>query len=694
MDWFIILITVVLIFLLITVYVLTSIKYTDNLDDLFDKITTKKPTATSFTLGRLNPNDPTSLDYNKFRNVVIDKLTGKPIIQENDYPLDLQGNPVAFELKGTFRPLPDNGDGFTIDGFEFTTFKCPTGYTGPTCKPKPLCGPNDKNTYKPLTYTQFNQLGLYLDSELSFDENNQAGDGGGVSRATAEEEPTNKRIRVHCLSTNGDYKLETCPANTLLDETLNCKIYDICQDRVNGFKHAYAISSNSPQLTSKQYYMCMNNVSVLKTCPGTSVFSKLQNTCIAEGICFGKGDATFKVDPNRYIQCRKDIGRTVDCDLGVVELANGVYSCGNLKCEPSIYYYQDANLRYATGYKACESTGESTIVQCNDEKNPRVYTYKWAEEFTYVLDGWPKERLFNEQCISVPQDDDTIISNPYVMLKWSDAMWKAHKFNLRTGLFVCEQGERYLWNYQKDVIMPSSSLNQYEIFNPAFPCQTVPLKLEQIFLFAYTLKTYPEERLTFIYIVEQTYLHTYEQVYFWPVYDRTNKVFMCSFITLDVGTKLYAVSLQKSSLCPIGFEIPDNTEDIVKLKLSGYSDAPALNNEMPYFISSGNITKVPIVADTQALILYYDLITSIKTDENSLFTIDFSIIVDPIVVIKSPLVEFHKTYFKIEKNSYPAGYLVMRILKKDENTRDLVFGDGFEKVAFDKNQYPTLTFTN
>jgi hypothetical protein len=103
---------------------------------------------------------------------------------------------------------------------------------------------------------------------------------------------------------------------------------------------------------------------------------------------------------------------------------------------------------------------------------------------------------------------------------------------------------------------------------------------------------------------------------------------------------------------------------------------------------------VPIVADTQALILYYDLITSIKTDENSLFTIDFSIIVDPIVVIKSPLVEFHKTYFKIEKNSYPAGYLVMRILKKDENTRDLVFGDGFEKVAFDKNQYPTLTFTN
>lgn len=89
--------------------------------------------------------------------------------------------------------------------------------------------------------------------------------------------PYQQRLRVQCLDKDRNCYIESCPGNKLVDrESLRCETYDICNDRINGYKQNFDIKVNDEDETAKasptfdeslkerQYDICKNNVSELR----------------------------------------------------------------------------------------------------------------------------------------------------------------------------------------------------------------------------------------------------------------------------------------------------------------------------------------------------------------------------------------------------------------------------------------------
>lgn len=107
-----------------------------------------------------------------------------------------------------------------------TAFTCPDGYEGASCQP--LCTAEE---CEPLTYAQFNALDLY---------------GNTFARPSADLTDSG-RPDVLGVRTTGLSRPQADPA------TAQCLEYDVCQDRVNGFKHDV-----DGALLKGEFYLCAN----------------------------------------------------------------------------------------------------------------------------------------------------------------------------------------------------------------------------------------------------------------------------------------------------------------------------------------------------------------------------------------------------------------------------------------------------
>lgn len=428
---------------------------------LFDRLSRRDPTTISFCLGR---DAVTGL----YRNVV---LTGQR--EDGSFDVETRLNPHPVNRRGEFVAQFDHGAlgerkdgrGYTVTGMELVSFVCPDGYEGPECRAEPLCRDDEYDRLKPLTYSRFNDLGLHASMS--------GVDATRVRSRRDAPEAMHPRIRVHCLR-NGRYELQTCPDNKLLDpETLRCRVYDVCQDRPDGYRHRFPTTDDDLSIATddRLYYVCKGNRSERRTCPDDTVYSASQARCISTNQCYDKGDATIAIDERSYVACSNDTGRVVRCDEYVV-VRNGVHSCHVSTCKPETYVQETAHLRYEIGRLECTANDEPVIRRCNEGTSASRYEYRWLDASVAYEVAWPLE-IYDpktNKCRANPSDADVEWYNETIELAWTSAMRDAHRYNVRRHEYECKEGE-YRRDYATERVFPEPPDGTF--VDPGAPCRAV-----------------------------------------------------------------------------------------------------------------------------------------------------------------------------------------------------------------------------
>lgn len=587
MDLFFLTMLVVLTLVLLAVYVLNNVSQTNDLLKVFNTLLQQNPSTVAFSLGYDRQRD-------RYRNVYT-----RPVAEAKDGRIEAyvswERNPVNTDGKyvvvnSDHGRITEKSNGFEVAGVNSSHLTCPDGYEGSRCRASRLCTEEDcaSAQIKPLTYTQFNALNLYKNT---------------FARTTAdlvkESEATHPRIRIQCLQ-NGTHELQVCPDNKLLDPTtIQCREYDLCQDRVNGYKHNYRVDTLSAALHNDEYYLCADNKSVLKKCKDRTVFSMTNQGCIVESVCFNRGKDQIAVDHNNYIQCRADTGRKVYCEHGVLKNDN-VLSCKTKTCKPYTLRYDDGTLNYVYGQKVCDDQDKATLTICDRTPTGKSYSYRWAEQFQLNLANWPTAVLDETTQTCVAPTDDIIVDTATVDLAWSSAMNTGHKFNIRKQEYVCKEGE-YRWDYIAGAVVPAPGRSDIFV-DAAAPCQTTAVLNEETEWWslansragAHTVQTFPPDTTPpLVYAV----LLTIDYDDFWPVYDTTTKKYTGSVCTYDSKAKTHTITRYTDTIPPLGFARVDTLDgddrSTVPVTLIGYTGFPMnvlVNNYksyMYYFVASG-----------------------------------------------------------------------------------------------------------
>lgn len=589
MDLFFLALLVVLTLVLLAAHVLNNVTQTNDLLKVFNTLLQQNPSTVAFSLGYDRQHD-------KYRNVYT-----RPVAHAKDSgrieayvswernPVNTDGKYVVVVNSGHGR-ITDKSNGFEVAGVNSSQFTCPDGYEGSRCQTSRLCTEEDcaSAKTKPLTYTQFNALNLYKNT---------------FARTTAdlieESEPTHPRIRIQCLE-NGSHELQTCPDNKLLDSTtMQCREYDLCQDRINGYKHNYRVDDWSADLQNVEYYLCVDNKSVLKKCKDRTVFSMANQGCIVESVCFNRGKDQIAVDHNNYIQCRADTGRKVYCEHGVQKNGN-VLSCKTKTCKPYTLRYDDGTLNFVYGQNVCDDRDNGTLTICDRTSIGKSYSYRWAEEFQLSLSNWPTAVLDETTQTCVAPTDDIIVNTATVELAWSSAMNTGHKFNIRKQEYVCAEGQ-YRWDYIAGVVVPAPASSDMFI-DAAAPCQTTAVPKENTVWWslanssvgAGTVLTFPPD--TTPPLVYAVHLKINYDTNFWPVYDVKSKKYTGSVCTYDSKTKTHTITEYTDTIPPLGFARVETLDCVdkstVPITLIGYTafHVNVLANYkayMYYFVASG-----------------------------------------------------------------------------------------------------------
>lgn len=674
MDILFIIVAIISIVIIVIVYILNYIPKTYNVTKLFERISKNKPSTQAFSLGRRN-------ETSKFRNVVLNK-DGKAIVVDNeDYPIGFDGRYIVLKDHGT---VVENENGFKITGMDLVDFKCPEGYEGSKCQPKPLCLPEDSGKVKPLTYTQFNSLRLYR-NEFKRDQIQ-------MPYNSLDDEPIHPRLRIQCLDIDGNYDIEACPQNRLLDKNLQCQPYDICSDRLNGFKHNFPIQPDEHALPSNEYYICDNNVSVKRKCNDGTVFSFNSKGCVTKSPCYNMGQATIPIDDASYIQCENDIGFIVECPSGVVN-NDGILACYTPLCMPETKTYENKHLRYDYSQTICIDD-RPQITTCDVAAKDRVYHYTWAEDFDYILPNWPKEILKNGQCIS---PDDSIIYDPFVSLAWSTAMPERHKFNIKTQQYECDDSTQYRWNYIDQKLMPENN-NIDELIYSGAPCQNA---IESQLKFK--IQNFPNNKI-YLIKTQPVHLFDYTNVYLWPVYNRTNDNYLhtrCEYT--DSGLEITTYS---SNTIPLGFYLDDtkhmDSNNNTLLTLSGYSNFEQIPNVQYYFIASGKLDLIilhePTIEAQQKYTFPQNNTISTKIETETIFCINMNEFKNRVEISEVNNTNSSKIIFDPNtltmtqgNNTYNLGFSLFRLRNPSiDSDTNFTFED--IDVNFNNNQLSDLQF--
>lgn len=482
MDFVLLLVALAVVLTLCIFYHYNRVRVTNDIHELFRTVRLSKPDMVAFTLGRT---PGTTREQQKFTNVTTDKF-GTLVFRIDSYPMEPSGKPIILTPHGEVIPA---GDGFHITGIGLDAtyvLRCPPGFSGPTCTPKSICSAEDApGTVKAITYTQFRALNLYNVGGPFAAEQSEAGPirSRPAIAQTSDEEPIHPRLRVRCRGGGSEhFTLQTCPPNTLLDRrTLKCVPYDLCADKMNGFRHNKAIAARQSPLTASEYYICQDNRSVLTRCPSGTEYNEMASGCVSSSECRDRGEATLPGrEPNTYIQCRNDTEHVVQCPNGVHTQPSPTdadpdavtLSCASQSslCRAQEFFVTTGLLRYATGAVLCESgpDGPPRTVQCTTMTDDRTSSKKWAEPVQVIIPTWPDLVWDGTACVT----PDTRIIRRNTNLRFTDLMPRAHVYDLRTQQYPCKPGE-YQINYDTGEVTPA--LPPGELINPALPCQSEPL---------------------------------------------------------------------------------------------------------------------------------------------------------------------------------------------------------------------------
>lgn len=663
MDYILFVVATILIILLIVCHLLNRVQKTSDIAKLLESIVRAKPLTKAFSLGQ-------TVSDSTFTNVSVD-ANGKPVVSEDRYPLDLNARPIILSSHGD---IVEGPNGFTVTGMEPVHFKCPEGYEGEICTMKPLCDPQDAGKIKSLSFTQFNALQLYR-NEFTHSQ-----------IKLFRDEISNPRLRIHCLNSHGNYEIEACPQNTLLDKNLNCQPYDICSDNLNGYKHNLPISANDPPLQSNEYYICEHNRSVKTKCSDNSVFSLSAKGCITKSPCYNKDRATIAIDDKSYIQCQNDSGTIINCDNHVID-TNGILSCYTPICQPITQTYEDKHLKYVFGEVTCVND-VATSVSCDNSVSDRIYKYTWADDFQFHLPNWPKQVLVNGECVA-PNDD--IITNPIVDLAWSLAMPNVHPFDLKRQEYVCTNATEYRWDYIEQVVIPEPTNGDERLIYSGAPCQnSYPMT------FKYKVNNYPDNKI-YIIKTQPVHLQTYTNVFMWPVYNNIDKQYKQT--TCAFTNKGLSVTTFSTTLVPLGFYLDVNAkandDGDTQLTLLGYDNFQPLDNVQYYFIASGKIDLAQLyepkeIQSTLVPSLENNLLT---TTESKTFAIEkFTKRVEIVDSRNRKLVMRPKPYtLTYRGNVYDLGFSVFS-LESDSSTNSATLVFDRIRVKFSTTDYPTIQF--
>lgn len=294
-------------------------------------------------------------------------------------PIRLDGTPItSFNQPGE---ISYTADGFKIKGIDTADFTCLDPFVwdqaSKKCVIKPLCS-SEEGSVKGIDQTYFNTLGIYTLKDIPL----RAG-----TRAT--EPVYHKRVFAIC-GKDTDHTLHVCPQNKLFDsDSKTCKIYDYCNDRLDGETHTYPLSESSPALAETEYYQCQANKSVLKSCGVGEVYSQTHKMCITQNPCFGKGDATLPNGDNSYISCKNDSGVVVHCTDGVFVDGDRI-ECKNSACDNvEIRRYTQYN-DYDFGYSVLSCKPGTNVVSedvCDGAfPIPLPYTYPVIENTNFKFE--------------------------------------------------------------------------------------------------------------------------------------------------------------------------------------------------------------------------------------------------------------------------------------------------------------------
>lgn len=566
--------------LLAVAYTLNTVRRTGDVRTVMLELTKTRPDTRALSLGYDRARQ-------KFRNAVLDQR-GNVVIRHDPYPVTETGDFIVLRDHGR---VDYHDDHYTIDGFPFTKFACPDGFMGKNCDPVPLCGENDENVYRPLTHRQFAQLRLY-DTSISRD-------GEQIRRRRRRrrqaDDDRHDRIKIHCTS-GGRYKLEACNDNELLDENLKCRPYDLCEDRLSGFKHNYPITDDD-RLEPHEYYTCTDNRSVRTKCSANDmVFSRVYGTCIVRNQCTGKGDATIRIDDKRYVQCRNDSGRTVTCSQGVQEDEKGRLSCRTTLCRPYDLTYDDHLIRYLYGRVTCEQDQPIKHICEVEPFTEKTFRYKWVEPFQLTVKNIPSNVYMDGSCKPLTDFRD-IVYNSVVPLAWSKAMSQPHPYDFVKEQYVCDT--KYRWDYAKGVTVPPTPIDEF--VDPGAPCQDRSYTTFELPWQNFDTVRYPETGAPLLIGTPTGYAHETDTDSFWPVYLGDDRY---QTTTIDVRSDAGRIVLTDwiDTVPPLGFgrstvESPQkNAHGQERLDLYGFGQPPTgLEGHYRWFvIASGRFEPIKV----------------------------------------------------------------------------------------------------
>lgn len=600
MDLIFVVLLVVFTLALLSACALNGVSQTGDLLKVFTALRRQNPSAVAYSLGY-------DRQRKLYRNVYTrpvgsgDRL--EAFVSWEQDPVAVDGNYMTNADHGTVEDLEN---GFRVSGLNAATaFTCPDGYEGASCQPSALCTAEECESAKtkPLTYAQFNALDLYRNTFARTSANLADSD-----RPDAVD--SHPRVRIQCL-TDGSYELQVCPDHKLIDPaTAQCREYDVCQDRVNGFKHDNRITDVDGALLKGEFYMCADNRSERKACRDPdAVFSATDQACVVRSVCFDRGKIQLPGnDDNHYVQCRADTAHTIFCTHGVQKhKSDGTISCITKTCKPYTLRYKDRVLDYVYGQNVCDSQDTATLTLCDNTPTAKRFDFQWVDRFELNLENWPKTVLDGATRTCVAPTDDIIMPEATVDLAWSPAMHEAHKFNIRRRRYVCGE-EEYRWDYLTGSVIPRFS-SKLLFVDPAAPCQstavnrwTTAWSLLSLSPFAVgEVEPYPEHMTPPLVITVPLIYAPPHGHYFWPVYLVKKFKYTVSVCTYDSRSKIHTLHKSLSRFPPCGFAsvslAVDETRETVPLALIGYAGFPMNTIEryqeyMYYVIATGKTDHI------------------------------------------------------------------------------------------------------
>lgn len=658
--------------LVIGLYAFYWSNYIDPIDELmplFKKLSNKHSALVAFTLGKNAAG--------QYQNVSFDNEKGNLIRTTSKNPINLDGRLLTFQ--NDHARIFEHDDGFRIGGIN-NKFLCPEGYEGPECKLMSLCSDGDaEGTLKHLTNAQFNALQLQDEHQLLLKvPHGNITDANSTFSYASDIHP---KIRVRC-GKNGTFQLQACGDNMKLNDEVQCVTYDVCKDKVDGFKYGVDESGT--------YYMCVDGKRVEHQCDSGLVFDNARSGCVRRSQCLDKGTLTIRANANSYIQCQNNKGSLVTCEHGVKESALGV-SCRDVPCTPRDLQYHDTHLKYNFGRVVCDDHDQESIQMCDHETEEREW--KWGD-VSYKMPNWPKTVMNPEGKCVAPTDD--IIHNPIIQLQWSKVMKGAHNFNVITGKYVCKDNE-YIRDYLRNTTEPK--VDEKYILNPIVPCQSKLIPIGKM-----PIEKFPKNTVFTCY-TRNTCLPDYSQLSLWPTFeDGKYRCTECSY----KNSKLIVTTSTTSVKPPTGFSPLDPNSSSVNLKYIGQpKDHTVDQTKQYYFIHSGlkDQELIPDLLPAQFDFIEpqdvaiqtstYDVLTVISTSETSAwFSVNWDKMTKPRNVVMDNLIITIDSngFVNLEAGSHTleAGFILFRISRSDSSCT-LSIGDRIS-INVDTSKYHQLQF--